>query len=384
MKPANGRVLVVDDEPALLRAITRSLEAAGHSVTKAANGRDAVELLGESSFDVIVTDITMPDMNGMQVLCAVRERDLDVPVILMTGAPTVETSIRAVEYGALRYLVKPFEEKVLLDLVNDAVRLHEVARLKRQALELFGSGGKRVGDLAGLGASLDRAIASLWMAYQPIVSIAGRKAYAYEALLRSDEPSLPHPGAILEAAERLDRLPDLGRAIRDHVAGSVDAAPSELVFVNLHPLDLLDDELYSASAPLSRLATRVVLEITERAALDDVKDATARIAALRKLGFRVALDDLGAGYAGLTSFAQLEPDVVKFDMSLVSGIHANPKKRALVESMTKLFAEMDILVIAEGVEVPPEREVLTAIGCDLLQGYLFARPGRPFPPVNVR
>lgn len=383
MTPPKGRVLVVDDEPALLRAIARNLESAGHTVEKANNGREAVALLADRSFDVIVTDIAMPDMNGIQLLCAARERDLDVPVVLMTGAPTVETSIRAIEYGALRYLVKPFEERVLREVVDDAVRLHEIARLKRQALELVGEVGKRIGDLAGLGKSLDRAIAGLWMAYQPIVSISEGKAYAYEALLRSHEPSLPHPGAILEAAERLGRLPELGRAIRAHVATSVAAAPAELVFVNLHPLDLLDEDLYASSAPLARVAERVVLEITERAALDGVKDATSRIAALRKLGFRVALDDLGAGYAGLTSFAQLEPDVVKFDMSLVAGIHLNPKKKALVESMARLFAEMDIRVIAEGVEDAREREVLTQIGCDLLQGYLFAKPAPPFPPPSL-
>lgn len=378
-----SRILVVDDEPALLRVCARALEAAGREVHTASNGREAVAMISEKSFEVIVTDITMPDMNGIQLLHAVREHDLDVPVILMTGMPTVETSVRAIEYGALRYLVKPFEAKVLCEVVAQAVRLHQVARLKRQALDLLGDRTKQVGDLAGLNASFDRALGSLWMAYQPIVSVATRKVEAFEALLRSEEASLPNPGAILEAAERLDRLPDLGRAIRSKIAGSVESAPAELVFVNLHPLDLLDEELYSASAPLSTVARRVVLEITERAALDDVHDATSRIAALRDLGFRIALDDLGAGYAGLTSFAQLEPDVVKFDMSLVSRVHEQPKKKVLIESMGRLFREMGIRVVAEGVECAEERDALESIGCDLLQGFFFGRPGRPFPPASL-
>ncbi|MCP5157694.1 MAG: EAL domain-containing protein, partial [Ectothiorhodospiraceae bacterium] len=134
-------------------------------------------------------------------------------------------------------------------------------------------------------------------------------------------------------------------------------------------------------ALLSKQAHRVVFEITERASLDDVPDASSRVAALRKLGFRIAIDDLGAGYAGLASFAQLEPDVVKYDMSLIRDVHQSPTKQKVLESMTRLFAELDLLVISEGVETPEERDTLTALGCDLLQGYQFARPGPAFPPV---
>lgn len=379
---ASGRILVVDDEPTLLRAYTRWLESAGHKVEKAGDGKSAIALLASMEFDAILSDIAMPDIDGMELLRAVRERDLDVPVILMTGTPTVETSIRAIEYGALRYLVKPFEEQVLKGVMTQALRLHQIAKLKRQALEVLGDSGKQAGDLAGLHGSLDRALQTLWIAYQPIVSWPEKRIVAFEALMRTSEPSLPHPPAVLEAAERLGRLPELGRAIRDRVAMAVESANAESVYVNLHTLDLLDDELYSASAPLSLLAKRIVLEVTERAALDAVKDVTARIAALRKLGFRIAIDDLGAGYAGLTSFAQLEPEVVKFDMSLVRGIHENEKKKILLRSMTALFHEMGLSAIAEGVESSLERDALVEVGCTLLQGYLFAKPGKAFPPVT--
>src|SRR4029079_4492117 len=108
---------------------------------------------------------------------------------------------------------------------------------------------------------------------------------------------------------RLRRSVELGRVIRDSVADTLstwlishpDDAP--IAFVNLSPHDLLDDALYSANAPLSRYATRVVVEITERAALERIDGLSRRIGDLRKLGFRVAVDDLGAGYAGLSSFA---------------------------------------------------------------------------------
>jgi EAL domain-containing protein (putative c-di-GMP-specific phosphodiesterase class I) len=144
--------------------------------------------------------------------------------------------------------------------------------------------------------------------------------------------------------------------------------------VNLHAADLNDEELYSAEAPLTALAPTVILEITERASLWSVPDVERRVKDLREMGFRIAIDDLGAGYAGLTSFAALEPDVVKLDMSIVQGVHRDPIRRKLVGSVTALCRELGILVVAEGVEQPEERALLTELGCDLLQGFLFGEP----------
>jgi EAL domain-containing protein (putative c-di-GMP-specific phosphodiesterase class I) len=113
-----------------------------------------------------------------------------------------------------------------------------------------------------------------------------------------------------------------------------------------------------------------------------VKDLRARIATLREMGFRIAVDDLGAGYAGLTSFALLEPEIVKLDMSLVRDVHLNSTKQKLVRSMTALARDMGMMVVGEGVETMEERQALEALGCDLLQGYLFAKPSKPFPTVT--
>jgi len=120
-----------------------------------------------------------------------------------------------------------------------------------------------------------------------------------------------------------------------------------------------------------------VLEITERASLDGLGDVRGRIQSLRKLGFRIAIDDLGAGYSGLTSFALLEPDVVKLDMALVRDLHMEPTKRTLVR-MIAMSRELGIIVTGEGIERVEERDELARAGCDLMQGYLFAKPGGAF------
>src|SRR5450432_4100667 len=378
-----GFVLLVDDEQSIARAYARALGAAGFSVEIAFDGKAAAAAARERNFDVIVSDIAMPEMNGLELLRVVREHDLDVPFVLMTGGPAVESAVRAVEYGALRYLIKPVSTGELEEVVARAVRLHQMARIKREALEMFRTEGKHLGDRAGLEVRFASALSSLWIAYQPIVSWAKRSTFAYEALVRNEEPTLRSPPDLFEAAERLGRTQDLGRTVRARVADTLDHDPIEgLLFVNLHAMELADDSLISPDAPLSRHASRVVLEITERAPLEQIRDASKRVAQLRSLGYRIAVDDLGAGYAGLTSFAHLEPDVVKVDMSLIRGIDQSPMKQKLLGSIVGLCRDLGIEIIAEGVETPAERDALVRVGGDLCQGYLFARPEKPWASID--
>jgi EAL domain-containing protein (putative c-di-GMP-specific phosphodiesterase class I) len=373
------RILLVDDDSALLKAYASVLSRHGAIVVTASNGREAVERIRCDSFDVIVSDISMPEMTGLEFLEAVRAHDLDVPVILMTGEPGVESAARAVEYGAFRYLAKPVANDVLWETVLRAASLHKMAMLKHQALELPGRNGRRLGERAALEVRFSWGMNLMWIAFQPIIAWRERRIFGYEALLRSDEPLMRNPADMLDAAERLGRVHELGRAVRARVAeASVNAPEGALLFVNLHSADLNDDELYSPDAPLSKIAKRVVLEVTERASLHAVKNVGACVAKLRALGYRVAIDDLGAGYAGLASFTQLEPQIAKLDMSLVRGLDTDPKRQSIVKSMRKLCDELGMLVIAEGVETKAERKMLVLLGCDLLQGYHFARPQKGF------
>jgi len=381
--PQLGQILLVDDEPEVMRSFARVLGARGHQVVTASRAADAIEKLARGHFDVVVSDISMPDMDGIQLLREVRRRDLLIPVVLATGQPEVKTAAEAVEIGAFQYLIKPILGDSLCRVVEHAVRVHRIARVKQEAAELLGQNTALGADRAGLEASFERTLEGLWIAFQPIVDARRCLVHAYEGLLRSNEPALPHPGAVLDAAERLDRLDLLGRAIRAKVAKHATLTPDlPQLFVNLHVRDLLDPNLLDPNAPLSKIAHRVVLEITERSALEDVRDARTRVAALREMGFRIAVDDMGAGYAGLSSFALLEPEVVKLDMSLVRDVDKSTTKSRVIRSMTELSKGMGIEVVAEGVETPAERDRLIELGCDFLQGYLFAKPGEGFPRVR--
>ncbi|MFZ5441874.1 MAG: EAL domain-containing protein [Myxococcota bacterium] len=361
-----GRVLVVDDDDLFLRVCHSVLRRSGLTVDPVSDPREALERVRQHHYDVIVSDLCMPGVSGISLLEGVRKIDPTVPFVLMTGMPTVETAISAIDLGVHKYLPKPFDVDAFVGAVNEAVR-------------------KRVGadDLPALHRRLDRALEKLWMAYQPIVALSKEGTLAYEALLRTTAEEIKGPQEILELAEKTHRIFDVGRAIRRKVAADLPGLSSDIqVFVNLHPADLEDPDLYSADAPLTKFAARVVLEITERASIAHDQSLNEHCRSLRALGFRIAVDDLGAGYSGLTTLARVQPEFVKLDASLVRDLPNSSVNQLIVSAVLDLSGELGSRVVAEAIETPAELEMLKLLGVDLMQGYFFARPGKPFVTVD--
>ena len=374
-----GRVLIVDDDPAMRRVCARVLEGEGWTVVVVELGKDAEAAVCDHAqdFDCVVSDVNMPGMDGFAVVAAVRRHDPDLPVLLMTGDPSLDGAVKALDSGAVSYLTKPFSHETLAAGVARAARRHGLERMRKRAetyqRELASATGENLE--ARFQSALDRS----WMAFQPIVDVSTRTVFAYEALIRTEEQSLRRPDLLIATAERLERIHQLGRTVRAAVArAAVEAPDSALLFVNVHGLELTDEELYAPDGPLAQISKRVVLEITERIGIDEVAGPTS-VAMLRRLGYRIAVDDLGAGYAALGALATLEPEVVKLDMSLVRDIERHPTKRRVVGAIATLCRELGSKVVAEGVETVAERTVLVDLGIDLLQGYLFAKPARGFP-----
>lgn len=371
---ATRNVLLVDDDAAVLLATSMVLQRSGFGVTSVSNGSDAVAALGTTRFSAVISDIQMQGMSGLDVLRAAREHDPDLPVIMMTGGPSLATAIEAMHHGAHRYLLKPVATEELLEAVNRATLLAELARVKREALALQQT-NVPVHDHALLNDTLTRALEQLHIVYHPIVSLRARATTGFEALVRSGEGSLRTPQALFEVAGLLGRQTELSRRIYALIARDAGSIREGLtIFVNVHPHDLLDPSLHGHGSPLAAHARRIVLEVTERASLDHLGDIGPFVQALRALGYRLAVDDLGTGYAGLASFTHLVPDFVKLDRALVSGVHRHLTKQRVVGAMYGLCRDLGIAVISEGVETVEERDALVALGADLLQGYLFAHP----------
>lgn len=140
LETGRGRVLVVEDEPELRRLVRRSLVRFGHEVAEALNGRDALRLMRERDFDVVVSDVRMPDIGGLDLVEQLSAEHPDVSVVLVSGAPDLVTARRAKEYGVVDYLMKPVSSSLLRSVVWRGVVRHRERLREQQAGEVRESG----------------------------------------------------------------------------------------------------------------------------------------------------------------------------------------------------------------------------------------------------
>ncbi len=275
----------------------RTVPTWNYVVVQAASSETALQMASERSFDAILTDINLPGASGLDVLRVVRGRDRNVPVVLMTGGPEMETARLAVEWGAQSYLIKPLSMPQLKEVLERVIRAYHLARRQRQILDVS---ERLARESAVLRDQFGRTLDSLWMAFQPIVSWSQKKVVAYEALMRSTDPTLYLPLDILNVAESLGEVHTLGHRTRGLIAEVLQQQPDVPgVFINLHVLDLLDEQLYAPDSPLRPFAPRIHFEITERMAIEKIPDTHDRVERLRALGYKIAVDDLGEGYSGI-------------------------------------------------------------------------------------
>lgn len=225
--------------------------------------------------------------------------------------------------------------------------------------------------------ALDRSIAGRAFDYvfQPIVHATNGHIFAFEALCRPrDKASFSNPLELIKAAEQTGRISSLGRVLREDSVRALHRLPtSAVLFVNIHPQELHDREFNSIEAFMAEWTDQIVFEITEVAGIRDYGRVREIMAQLRGAGFRIALDDLGAGYSGLNSLSQLQPDFVKLDMDLIRRI-AEPRTARLIKHIIEFSTDEKMVVVAEGVETEEERARLVDLGAHLLQGYYFSRP----------
>jgi EAL domain-containing protein (putative c-di-GMP-specific phosphodiesterase class I) len=215
------------------------------------------------------------------------------------------------------------------------------------------------------------------VAFQPVVDLDLRSVYAYEALVRGR--------AGQGAAEVLGRVPAAGRYAFDQVCRiAAIALASRLGLTAGLSVNFLPNALYEAETCLRTTvraarhygfpADRLIFELTEGEQVTDVSRVRDVVRECQGQGLRVAIDDFGAGYAGLNLLADLSPDVVKLDMGLVRGIGGCRRRRAILHGVMASCKDLGIAVVAEGVETAEELSALRDHGVRYAQGYLFARP----------
>jgi EAL domain-containing protein (putative c-di-GMP-specific phosphodiesterase class I) len=229
---------------------------------------------------------------------------------------------------------------------------------------------------------------AVFIEYHPIIINATEEIYGYEALARGVRRELRSPEVLFEVAEEANMLWELSRLLRQRAVEGImsELKEGQYLFLNVDPHDF-DDPTFRNLDPAElgiNDAGHVVLEITERTAIKDYPRFQDYLAAFRERGFKFAVDDAGSGYAGLGSIANLAPDYIKLDISLISNIDTNFLKQNLVETLVNFANSQGAQVIAEGVERREEFETVRDLGVHLTQGFLFHKPRYSGLPEQTR
>ncbi|MEW9698396.1 GGDEF domain-containing protein [Paenibacillus sp. SI8] len=229
---------------------------------------------------------------------------------------------------------------------------------------------------------------SIYSVYQPIISLQDGNVFGYEALTRGPKDSpFDSPLDMFQFAEQQGELYILERLAREKaIQGFILEDPQQLLFINISSQVLYDPQFVPGKTleVLHQYGLRphnVVFEITERSSIEDFSLAKKMLEHYRKQGYRIAIDDAGAGYSSLQAIAELQPDFIKIDRSLIENIHTNKVREYILETFVTFAKKMNISLIAEGIEQEDELKKLTRLGVHYAQGYLLGRPSER--PVNI-
>jgi len=366
-----SRILVVDDDAGLRDALRSILLRIGHHVETAVDGTEALAKAVAADYDAAVVDYQIPAPNGLDVLHRLRDIQPKCVRLLMSGTldlPVVEDAVNRGEIA--RVIRKPFDRQSFVNALDGAITGR--ARLRDAYIGAQREGFDRQRR------ELEECLSSgmLTLALQPIVRTVDSAVVGYEALLRSRHPGFDTPLALLSAAESHGMLGRLADRVVERATHILTAMPADLsLFINAHPAELADaDEVRRRFAHLEPWAERIVIEITERADVLQVTNWQHVVAFLTGAGFRIAVDDVGAGYNSLAVLAELHPAFAKVDMTIVRNIDTDMRKQRLVELLAHVAKATQAQLIVEGIETEAEAAAVTRLGADYLQGFLFGRP----------
>jgi EAL domain-containing protein (putative c-di-GMP-specific phosphodiesterase class I)/FixJ family two-component response regulator len=391
------RILIVDDDEASVKLTTRMLQKAGYVHIKGlTDARAAVDARRHWAPDLVLLDMHMPYVDGISLLHAFRgpAGSFDyVPVLILTADVSRETLKMALAAGANDYVTKPVDiDEVLMRVRNLlSVRLsyenlrHSNAELAtairywRQSEDLQAE--LRQARITAIRGVIDRGPT---IVFQPIVELVTTRTVGVEALTRFDD-NCPPDQWFAEAG-----LLGLGTELE---MSAVNAAFSHLdrlgtdqfLAVNVSPAVLADPRMLDLLLECD--PGRLVVEVTENQPVTNYPELNAVRERLHEAGIRIAVDDAGAGYAGLQQILELAPEIIKLDIALTRDIDRDPIKRALAGALITFARESHATVTAEGIETASELETLSNLAVPWGQGYHIGRPSalnsREWPPSKL-
>lgn len=296
-----------------------------------------------------------------------NDKIFQIVVPYLRGKPRI-----SVGYAVILHNPVMRDERLLNKLIDDAKKMAGYQEFKKLMRDK-----EKLQELI-----LKESIRTL---FQPIVDFSEMKIIGYEALTRGPVATeYENPYVLFDAATETDLVFELDSLCRKKAFQNAKGiAQGHKLFINCMPSAILDPKFTDSSIEFILKGLKIepqnlVIEITEREAIENYDLFKEAIAHYANVGLSIAVDDMGSGYSSLESVVELRPHFIKLDMSIVRGIHKNILKQELIRAMSGLASKMDSKIIAEGIETEEELNALKEIGVKLGQGFLFAKPSEPF------
>lgn len=380
-------VLLVEDHAFQRKLGTRLLEAVGGvRVLEAADGFEALALLKArpGEVDIALVDLDLPGMDGVDLIRAIAEGPLVRAIGLVSAMdPAVQHTVTVMTRAAGMRVLGAIEKPLTRE------KLGPVFAAYRERIQHSDDGDMAPAEAAILEAALYRGDIEPW--FQPQARMHDGHVIGVEALARWRQPDgrVLGPGAFLPALEHANLTELLTRTTLEHVARHWIQWSHQgyrlRVSVNIRAADLLDSAIvdhYESIVRRVQMPTdQVVFEVTESSVMADTAKGLGILARLRLKGFGLSIDDFGTGYSSMSQLAQIPFTELKIDRSFVSGAHIQPRNRAMIAATVDLARRLKLGIVGEGVEHPEEWDVLSAVGCDAVQGWLVSKavPGDQVP-----
>lgn len=381
MKPT---ILLVDDEPFVLNTLTRFLKRNGYNVHKALGGEAALAVFESSEVTVMVTDYRMPDINGAELLQRVSAISPDTVNIVLSGQADLQVVIGLLNSGhAYKFMQKPWVEDELLNLVDEACSEHH-ARVQRRL-----GATQSTTDTDALAGAFQDAIGTAEMSVrlQPKVSVESNQVCGVEALARWNSQAMGRevrPDEFIAIAEQYGHIIEFGRWLIKECCRIASELKREMrtilpIAINISGVQISDDpdwiEFLLEQLVQHQLTPEwIQIEITETVAVKHLKDCVAQLTKLANAGVHVWLDDFGAGTTSVSYLRQLRLHGVKLDKSLIDEVENEWRAANIVWHLINMLHDLDVVVVAEGVEREGQLELLRGWQCEYIQGYLFYKP----------
>lgn len=381
--------LLVTDDSLTQREYTKALcqELGVNALFDAANGVDALEFLDKNKVDVVVVDLEMPIMDGVELIRSIAQKKIASSVIILSAKdPILIASVGTMAEADGLHVLGTFQKPLLMDALECSL-----LRFIQDAKEI-NEPKKNTVDVTALELSHALAANELLLTFQPKVTLQGFLLRGVEALARWAHPTkgIISPTIFIPLAERHGMIDLLTRhlleqALQQKKRWQQQGLRFHLAF-NLSPLSLADADMADWLCALIEShgvsANDITLEVTENALLGELASAIRTLARLRLKGFNIAIDDYGTGFANAQQLSRVPATELKIDRSLVHRVATRPQQRTILASTINLAKNLNLSTIAEGVETEEDFKILLELGVEQIQGYYVSKPLFPNDLLN--